>query len=141
MTKPGFLYPASITPNFTLRYSSHLVTVPPGPHILSDILVASPIVRGEGGFAGAGGFEDVNPDLDPELAEVSQSISLQSSLIFFFKKLKTFSALVKVLRLSREEHERELRQRGDQTNAPTADAAPPSPSIRDADAEVGKCQH
>lgn len=33
---------------------SHLVTVPPGPHILSDILLSSPIVVGEGGGGGFG---------------------------------------------------------------------------------------
>merc|ERR1719232_991315 len=50
---------------------SHLVTIPPGPH-LSDALVSSPIVQGEdgmGGAAPAGGFEfGVNPEDDPELA-------------------------------------------------------------------------
>merc|ERR1712241_829073 len=43
---------------------SHLVTVPPGPH-LSDALVSSPIVQGEDGMGAApaaGGFEfGVNP--------------------------------------------------------------------------------
>ncbi|KAJ3144124.1 hypothetical protein HK101_002799 [Irineochytrium annulatum] len=55
--------------------NSHLVTIPPGPHILSDILISSPIVAGEDGappgFAagGGGGFEyGVDPNLDPELA-------------------------------------------------------------------------
>jgi len=68
---------------------SHLVTVPPGPHILSDILLSSPIVVGEGtggGFGAAaaasaaaaavaasgatGGEFDfgVDPSVDPELA-------------------------------------------------------------------------
>jgi len=52
---------------------SHLVTVPPGPH-LSDALVTSPVVQGEDGSGGVGGssgsgFEfGVNPDDDPELA-------------------------------------------------------------------------
>ncbi|UYV68597.1 Pros54 [Cordylochernes scorpioides] len=50
---------------------SHLVTVPPGPH-LSDALISSPIVQGEdGGGApgGAGTFEfGVDPNEDPELA-------------------------------------------------------------------------
>lgn len=52
---------------------SHLVTIPPGPH-LSDALVSSPIVQGEDGGSGVGGssgagFEfGVNPDDDPELA-------------------------------------------------------------------------
>ena len=60
--------------------NSHLVTVPPGPHVLSDILLSSPIVQGEdgggGGAAmatgggGGGGFAEfgVDPTLDPEFA-------------------------------------------------------------------------
>eukprot|EP00298_Acanthocystis_sp_HF-20_P008830 c17925_g1_i1.p1 GENE.c17925_g1_i1~~c17925_g1_i1.p1 ORF type:complete len:384 (-),score=179.94 c17925_g1_i1:39-1190(-) len=58
--------------------TSHLVTIPPGPHILSDILVTSAIIReegaGVGGGAGTGGGAGngydfgVNPELDPELA-------------------------------------------------------------------------
>eukprot|EP01112_Ceratiomyxa_fruticulosa_P006877 TRINITY_DN1780_c0_g1_i1.p1 TRINITY_DN1780_c0_g1~~TRINITY_DN1780_c0_g1_i1.p1 ORF type:complete len:368 (-),score=105.69 TRINITY_DN1780_c0_g1_i1:61-1164(-) len=68
--------------------NSHLVTVPPGPHILSDILLSSPIVVGEGGGSsfgasaaaaaavaaqrgGTGGGEydfGIDPNLDPELA-------------------------------------------------------------------------
>jgi 26S proteasome regulatory subunit N10 len=51
--------------------SSHLVTVPPGPH-LSDALVSSPIVQGEdgtGGVAAGGSYEfGVDPNDDPELA-------------------------------------------------------------------------
>jgi len=65
--------------------NSHLETIPPGPHILSDMLITSPIV-GLGGTAGAmavsaatgastaggdagGDFEfGVDPSLDPELA-------------------------------------------------------------------------
>merc|ERR1712179_516293 len=50
---------------------SHLVTIPPGPH-LSDALVSSPVVQGEegiGGVGGSSGFDfGVNPDEDPELA-------------------------------------------------------------------------
>jgi len=52
---------------------SHLVTIPPGPH-LSDALVTSPVVQGEEGSGGVGGssgsgFEfGVNPEEDPELA-------------------------------------------------------------------------
>ncbi|KAK5127032.1 hypothetical protein LTR85_008391 [Meristemomyces frigidus] len=65
---------------------SHLEIVPPGPNLLSDSIVASPILAGEGGGAGAGGagaeggaggagagenFEfGVDPSLDPELALV-----------------------------------------------------------------------
>jgi len=62
--------------------NSHLVTVPPGPHVLSDILLSSPIVQGEdgagaaaamatgGGGGGGGDFAEfgVDPALDPEFA-------------------------------------------------------------------------
>ena len=64
--------------------NSHLVTVPPGPHVLSDILLSSPIIQGdnEGGGGGGGGgmptgagggnegFAEfgVDPTLDPEFA-------------------------------------------------------------------------
>lgn len=62
---------------------SHLEIVPPGPNLLSDSIVASPILAGEGGGMGgapgggegaAGGqgggdFEfGVDPSMDPELA-------------------------------------------------------------------------
>ncbi|CAG5090813.1 Similar to Rpn10: 26S proteasome non-ATPase regulatory subunit 4 (Drosophila melanogaster) [Cotesia congregata] len=51
---------------------SHLVTVPPGPH-LSDALISSPIIQGEDGMGGPGisgnAFEfGVDPNEDPELA-------------------------------------------------------------------------
>ncbi|KAI9323552.1 hypothetical protein BX666DRAFT_1821769, partial [Dichotomocladium elegans] len=54
--------------------NSHLVTIPPGPHILSDMLISSPIISGEEGAtgnfgSGGGDFEfGVDPNLDPELA-------------------------------------------------------------------------
>lgn len=56
--------------------NSHLVTIPPGPHILSDILISSPIVTGDSGGSGAAGPTSgasdfgfgVDPNLDPELA-------------------------------------------------------------------------
>jgi len=50
---------------------SHLVTIPPGPH-LADALISSPVIQGEDGTGaiglGAGGFEFVDPNEDPELA-------------------------------------------------------------------------
>lgn len=73
--------------------SRHLVSIPPGPHLLSDMLISSPILAADrgmgipeeamgdagtsgaaaGGSGGAGaGFEfGVDPSLDPELAMVS----------------------------------------------------------------------
>jgi hypothetical protein len=53
---------------FYFNVSSHLVTVPPGPHILSDILISSAVVRGEAG--GEGMAFGVDPEVDPELAMV-----------------------------------------------------------------------
>jgi 26S proteasome regulatory subunit N10 len=59
--------------------TSHLVTIPPGSYLLSDMLLSSPILMGEDGApppglsAGMGGdasgFEfGIDPSLDPELA-------------------------------------------------------------------------
>ncbi|KAF9924500.1 Inorganic pyrophosphatase [Linnemannia zychae] len=63
--------------------NSNLVTVPPGPHLLSDILVSSAIVAGEDGAvpafvsSGGGSYEfGVDPNLDPELA-LALRISLE----------------------------------------------------------------
>ncbi|CAG8620559.1 12963_t:CDS:2 [Gigaspora margarita] len=64
--------------------TNHLVTVPPGPHILSDILISSPIIAGEDGgvppgfTVGSGGSYEfgVDPNLDPELA-MALRISLE----------------------------------------------------------------
>jgi 26S proteasome regulatory subunit N10 len=71
---------------------SHLIVVPPGPHLLSDVLINSSILAGEGAAGGAGGsggengvpggeggaggagagasgFEfGIDPSVDPELA-------------------------------------------------------------------------
>nr|CAG4645625.1 EOG090X08NC [Lynceus sp. MCZ IZ 141354] len=51
---------------------SHLITIPPGPH-LADALISSPVIQGEDGTGGIGlggsGFEfGVDPNEDPELA-------------------------------------------------------------------------
>ncbi|XP_024032837.1 26S proteasome non-ATPase regulatory subunit 4 homolog isoform X2 [Morus notabilis] len=62
--------------------TSHIVHVPPGPNVLSDVLISTPIFTGDGegasGFVaasaaaaagGASGFDfGVDPNLDPELA-------------------------------------------------------------------------
>lgn len=69
---------------FTYR---HYVSIPPGPHLLSEMLISSPVLAGDRGIpeelmnnpevaAGGAGpatnnFEfGVDPSLDPELAEV-----------------------------------------------------------------------
>ncbi|KAF3928244.1 hypothetical protein AA313_de0207726 [Arthrobotrys entomopaga] len=68
--------------NVNASDNSHLATIPPGPHLLSDQLVTTPILGddsgmggsgvgegGAGGSSGAGGFDfGVDPHLDPELA-------------------------------------------------------------------------
>ncbi|KAI8056498.1 uncharacterized protein B0P05DRAFT_559928 [Gilbertella persicaria] len=63
--------------------NSHLVTIPPGPHLLSDMLISTPIIAGEDGAAGnfggssGGDFEfGIDPSLDPELA-LALRISLE----------------------------------------------------------------
>jgi len=53
--------------------NSHLVSVPPGPHLLSDYIFASAMLEGDGaaprgGFGGGDDFA-VDPNMDPELAE------------------------------------------------------------------------
>lgn len=61
--------------------NSHLVTIPPGPRLLSDVLTSSPIINddadasgaGMGGAATGGGNSElfefgVDPSVDPELA-------------------------------------------------------------------------
>lgn len=64
----------------------HLVTIPPGPRLLSESIASSAVLAGDGGIpeevlaesaaggsgpAAAGGFEfGVDPSLDPELAMV-----------------------------------------------------------------------
>ncbi|KAJ1835919.1 proteasome regulatory particle base subunit rpn10 [Coemansia sp. RSA 2711] len=61
--------------------TSHLLSIPPGPHVLSEQIRASPIVGGGSG-AGADGAEGgdfefgVDPDMDPELA-LALRMSLQ----------------------------------------------------------------
>jgi 26S proteasome regulatory subunit N10 len=58
---------------------SHIAIIPPGPGLLSDQLITTPILNGDGSGAGAGGgaegagggegFEfGIDPSVDPELA-------------------------------------------------------------------------
>lgn len=55
--------------------NSHLVTVPAGPHVLSDILISSPIIGAE---SVPGSVDGVDPNLDPELA-LALRLSLEES--------------------------------------------------------------
>ena len=63
--------------NNKINKYSRLVTVPPGPHVLSDILFSSPIINENNAnpnapsFGGSSAFEyGVDPNVDPELALV-----------------------------------------------------------------------
>ncbi|KAI9030806.1 hypothetical protein CLU79DRAFT_831339 [Phycomyces nitens] len=62
--------------------NSHLVTIPPGPHLLSDMLISTPIISGEEGSSAnfgsnSGAFEfGIDPSVDPELA-LALRISLE----------------------------------------------------------------
>ncbi|KAI5969456.1 RPN10 [Candida margitis] len=60
--------------------SSHLVTIPPGPRLLYEVVATSPILVEDGAFSGAGGEQDffgggvagagdiIDPNMDPDLA-------------------------------------------------------------------------
>merc|ERR1719231_1001832 len=54
--------------------NSHLVNVPPGIGILSDVLQQSPIISGGGDGGGGGNLNEfgVDPELDPDLAMAMQ---------------------------------------------------------------------
>lgn len=77
---------------------SHLLSVPAGPQLLSDIILSSPVLQEEGGDSGAGPsgsgggsnqFEfGVDPSMDPELAMVStDTVLAHSSGRFLFSHL------------------------------------------------------
>jgi hypothetical protein len=70
--------------------NSHLVSIPPGPHLLSDVLISSPIISGEDGPPpGFGGnFEfGIDPSLDPELALVRSNLSRLLKCLWKKKRL------------------------------------------------------
>lgn len=63
--------------------NSHLVTIPPGPHVLSDLLLSSPIVSGSSGGDGPGGAGNldefgVDPNFDPEL-HMAMQLSMEEA--------------------------------------------------------------
>merc|ERR1712028_195124 len=64
--------------------NSHLVTIPPGNHVLSDLLLSSPIVSGSGGggggAGGAGNLDEfgVDPNFDPEL-HMAMQLSMEEA--------------------------------------------------------------
>lgn len=93
---------------------SHLVTVPPSPH-LSDALLSSPIVQGEDGgpapgFASGGGFDfGVDPNEDPELA-LALRVSMEEQ------------------RQRQQEEERRVAQESTAKGTPTTEASPQPPA-------------
>ncbi|XP_064082829.1 26S proteasome non-ATPase regulatory subunit 4-like [Macrobrachium nipponense] len=93
---------------------SHLVTVPPSPH-LADALLSSPIVQGEDGgpaasFATGGGFDfGVDPNEDPELA-LALRVSMEEQ------------------RQRQQEEERRVAQESTAAGGGTTEAAPQPPA-------------
>lgn len=106
------------------------MSVPPGPHLLSDVIISSPILagdgaQGEGGEAsgvpgGSGGdFEfGVDPTLDPELAMVSIS--------FTHYRLAMLRIAQQALRMSMQEEQ--ARRDAEAAAAATTKDANPTPS-------------
>ena len=64
------------TIKFLNSLNSHLVTIPPGPHLLTDILISSPLLTNEDGTTFQAHEFGVDPNLDPELA-LALRISLE----------------------------------------------------------------
>jgi len=56
----------------------HIVTIPPGAHMLSDALQRTPIVRGDQPDNGGDGGMFVDDNIDPELAEALRLSMLQA---------------------------------------------------------------
>ena len=103
----------AFTENVKSGDGSHLAIIPPGPNLLSDSLLTTPIMQGEGGGAtggssgdtgagpdtGPGGFDygSVDPSVDPELAMVLR-MSYEEDL-------------------ARKEREKEAREKEEKDNA------------------------
>jgi 26S proteasome regulatory subunit N10 len=129
------------------RVRSHIVTIPPGPHLLSDLVATSPILQGEGGAVGAAGadgfppdFEDVpggaaaaggadefggiDPNMDPELAMVRVMCGgvwlnelIEGTLV------PSYQAIRMSLQEAEERERREREAAGGSAEAPAAPAA------------------
>ncbi|KAH3762930.1 26S proteasome non-ATPase regulatory subunit 4 [Pelomyxa schiedti] len=63
--------------------ASHLVPIPPGPHILSDLLAISPIIHPEGVVPGEAPSMAVDANNDPEFAE-----ALRESLLDYQRDME-----------------------------------------------------
>lgn len=62
---------------FFVNFTSHIVTIPPGAHMLSEALQRTPIVRGDQPDTGGDGMF-VDDNIDPELAEALRLSMLQA---------------------------------------------------------------
>lgn len=106
--------------------NSHLVTIPPGPHILSDILISSPIISEDAGSTGSSAtgtatassradtlaaFGGVDPNIDPELA-LALKISMEEERA----------------RQESENKKKQEEQKPAEANPPSATSTAPQPS-------------
>lgn len=104
--------------------NSHYLAVEPGPHLLSERISASPILRGDsgdddsgmGGGGGGGGGDDygVDPNLDPELAMVRSKQSEPT-----LRALTPFNSELQALRMSLEEERARVAAASASTSAVT----------------------
>ena len=94
---------------------SHLVTIPPGPYLLSDQLLASAIINGEGGGPGGAGAAEsagntenfefgIDPSIDPELA-LALRMSMEEEKARVEKQSKAEAAAAEPLPEIKEEDE------------------------------------
>jgi len=96
--------------------NSHLVNVPTGVGILSDILSTSPIIAGDGGGGGGSNLNEfgVDPELDPDLA-MAMAMSMEEA---------------------RRAEEGAVADATAETSTPAAAAPAPGFSVDDDDAEL-----
>lgn len=110
---------------------SHFLTIVPGSHLMSDIILTSPVLRDPSEAAPPGaapneGFEfGFDPSLDPELAMVGLI-----SFFLFFARAHSLTSNLQALRMSAEEEQARQRavaaatgSRGEPSSAPAAAAA------------------
>lgn len=112
---------------------SHLITVPAGPHILSDMLLSSPIIVGEGGGGGFGAAAAASA------AAAAAAASGATGGEFDFGVDPTLDPeLAMVLRISMEEERaRQEEARRKDTEGGAAGESKPAAAAAPADAEMG----
>ena len=101
--------------------NSRLVTVPPGPYILSDMIRKSPIILGNAGAAAAAqagaGSEvmEVDPNMDPELA-LAIRLSLEEDQRRRQQQQESTTPASSAPTKEKDEDDEELLKELDQTN-------------------------